>query len=146
MSNSPAPLALTAVMLAMRLPHFDLRSAAMNESHVAALASDLHRLAPAYQRHAISVCNGELQTGQRDWANRQPREVFTKWSLEMNESIAAYGRKLDKKLDRLNQRLAPFALRIDPSHGGGLYLGLESTDMNRPVGFHNSFPIVGKKG
>ena len=160
MSNKAAPLTITACMLLERSYHeFDTGIGPMSDPQsvhtCAALASDLHRLAPAAQRLAIAECNGEWREGQRDAMYRHmrslPKEAQNQychdWQVTFEAECEAQGSKLDKRLEKLNRRLAPFALQVTtPGDPRGHVLALESTDKARPVGYDNRFPIVGKKG
>ncbi len=155
MSTKPNPVASTAVMLAVRLfvyvgdydnddgeeqAHFVYEAGTpkgMTPDAVAALASDLHRLAPAVQRHAVAMCNGEWRTDQRRDLETWDRNTMggrTDRVDELDADIEAYGVKLDRRIAKLNAKLAPLALQAHRSGDPrGTVLRLKSTDADRPV-------------
>lgn len=147
MSNKPNPVALTAAMLMDRwhcqpvskhtlpahLRNPEPRAPIINE--VASLASDLHRLAPAFARQGVAECNGEWRDGQREAIMRAkaPQKDIDTVLDKLDASIVAKREQLTRKLIKLNARLAPFAILADGHAGGGIYLGIESTDATRPL-------------
>jgi hypothetical protein len=154
MSKKPHPVAETAAMLMDRLwfiaTQEPLKASYITLIGVASLASDLHRLAPACQRQAEAECNGEQWNGQRAEAYRKDcgARLPGQHTAEVDAAIEAGGIRLDKRLSRLNESLAPFALKATRSGDPrGCCLRLESTDPSRPVprnGFSDDWCIVGK--
>jgi hypothetical protein len=141
MSNKPNPVAFTAAMLMQRallLPMQDSVSPSHHSAAVycASLASTLHRLAPACQRQAVAMCNGEWRDGGRDaiyrtWVEgRERREALQ----AIEDSVEAYGKRLDKRLAKINEALAP--LGIKAVRGGdprGCVLRLVSLNDSHPL-------------
>jgi hypothetical protein len=143
MSAKPNPVALTAAMLMNR----EWNNAAIdklmplgpmdgNIRHLSSLASQLHRLSPACQRHAVAMCNGEWRVGDRDSICRVWLEGKERCDALRNieDSIEKYGTRLDKRLAKLNDSLAPLAIQAC-RHGDprGCVLRLVSTDATRPL-------------
>lgn len=145
MSRAPHPIALTSAMLALRhaimnrdAPNYDpsFNGIEYERGLIAArIASDLHRIAKACHKLAEAECNGEWREGQRDarFMGRDDarRQAFQR---ELDASIAKYASRLDRRISKLNESLAPFALacerRGDPR---GFTLVIVSLDPSRPV-------------
>lgn len=101
---------------------------------IAALASDLHRLAPACKRHAEAECNGEWRDGQRDAICAAFKDRQGERLEELIADIVAYGNRLDKRIAKLNEKLAPLAVQaVRTGDPRGWTLRLHSTDKSRPV-------------
>lgn len=140
MSSKPNPVALTACMLMNRFwaasPKLQPRS---HWEAIAAISSDLHRLAPACKRQGVAECNGEERDGQREAIERTHipdlRRVYRDTAIRVMEArIEANGKRLDKRVAKLSERLAPLGLKAcDGGDPRGSCLWLESTDPSRPV-------------
>ena len=122
MSAKPIPAAETAAMLALRIvPSAD---APASIAYVAILASELHRLAPAIKRHAEAACNGEWRDGQRRMAEGSLRALAA-----LDVSIEQYGKRMDRRIARINERLAPLGLIAAIGHDPrGSAISLTSTN------------------
>lgn len=97
----------------------------------ASLATAICRLAPAVERQGVAECNGEWVDGQRE---RVMRGEFRGCTLDaLDDTIAKKRSQIAKKIDALNVKLAQFALCANAHAGGGLYLGIASTDPTRPL-------------
>lgn len=141
MSNRPNPVALTAAMLMRRAwslttPDGPARDP-FTEHDCASLASDLRRLAPACVRLAVAQCNGEWRDGQRlalmKYAHGCAAGMVNPLD-ELDAEIEAYAVRLDKRIAKMNAKLAPLAL--EASNAGdprGCVLKLTSTDKSRPL-------------
>lgn len=143
MSNKPNPVALTAAMLMERaccpvtvdtgIGSWDEHTHNISIQGIAALASDLHRLAPAVARIAVGCCNHGY------WGNAQSLVLGDEMSAgyvpdAQTLQCVAYIKRIDKKLAKLNARLEPLALVAkDGGDPRGWTLRLHSTDKSRPV-------------
>ncbi len=145
MSNRPNPVALTAAMLARRPIAGPTAAGLTTELGIACLASELHRLAPA-----VAMCNGEWEDSQRsklyayrEGSNRSDQIYGAERLKALEKSIKDYGTRLDKKIAKLNAKLAPLALQCS-RHGDprGCVFKLTSTDPARPVGYDNEWPVA----
>ena len=99
----------------------------------ARLSSELCRLAPAFKRQGVVECNGEWFDGQRDRFHQEPIDVYIAWNEQVQKGIATERVRLTRKLDAINVKLAQFRLCANGHAGGGLYLGIASTDPTRPL-------------
>ncbi len=124
MSNKPNPAATLTAVLFERTYDYSLapksglyRGASIHE--IASLASDLCRLAPAIER--------------RNQLSRLPVEEYKRENDKSHGAIEAKRAQLARRLIKLNVKLAPFSLIASGYAGGGLYLGISSTDASRPL-------------
>ncbi len=154
MSHKPNPVALTAAMLVHRSATWTNPAGCvigLTAHDAACLASELHRLAPAIQRHAVAMCNGEWRDGQRQDIHRwrqenayvRPVDADRLALQELDKSIEDYGTRLDTKIAKINAKLAPLALQCS-RHGDprGRVFKITSTDPARPVGYDNEWPVA----
>lgn len=139
MSNKPNPVAMTASLICERYHYLrefgdkGPRGWSYGALESATLASIVHRIAPACQRHAIAQCNGEWRDGQRDYFYKMEREgdkAGCRKGLDaLAQSIEDYGQRLEKRIAKINARLAPFKLEVwaggDPR---GCVCRLQTTD------------------
>lgn len=150
MSHKPNPVALTAAMLMRRHcgqyplydPPFD-----HHIQTVADVASKLHRMAPAFTRYAVALCNGEQYEGQRDKAyeasKRSMYPVANEKAIiaEMEAAIGKEGQRLERKLAKVNEFLAPFSVQAcDGDDPRGCTLWLEASPNTQPLpdnGYHD---------
>jgi hypothetical protein len=102
----------------------------------AALATAICRLAPAVERQGVAECNGEWFDGQRESIMRRDnlsQSIISDLLGILDDEIQAKRAKIAAKVDALNVKLAQFALCANAHAGGGLYLGISSTDVTRPL-------------
>ncbi len=126
MSNKPNPVALLAAILMERDDH-KRQQDRLPAYMVASLASDLCRLAPAIEHQGVAECNGEWGNGQRVHFMSMNQTAI------LDATITAKRAQLDRRITKLNERLAPFSLITSGYAGGGLCLGISSTDASRPL-------------
>ncbi len=140
MSNKPNPAALLAAMLEERrwnnaaIEH-RLPLGPLDGGHASAsLASDLCRLAPAIEHQGVAECNGEWVNESRANMYRIKDPAHQREALAtLDKSISDKRAQLERRLSKLNTLLAPFSLIASGYAGGGLYLGISSTDASRPL-------------
>ncbi len=134
MSNKPNPVALTAAMLMNRKRDlFGGIDGHHRVEEIAGIASDLHRLAPACERIAVGQCNHGYWCDAQSIVNEVEMSEGYKPDAQTLYCVGVI-RRMDKKLAKLNERLAPLALVA--KNGGdprGWSLWLETTDKARPV-------------
>lgn len=151
MSSKPNPVALTAAMLtrrALQYPYNGLHNDpgfTWSDHKLADLASRLHRLAPAANKHAMTYCNGERFDGDRDEMHKESRRLgsTTPQALQFerawNRQLAIYQqtrqKRIQKQADKLTEELKPLHIRVDyqPENPYNCALVLESTDAKHPL-------------
>lgn len=139
MSHKPNPVAMTAAMLAlMRGAGHHQRDKPARPDPIdslirdaATIASKLHRLGPAFAKHALWECNGETFDGQRDYWNTKPADQAKAGLAVVEERIVKEGERLERKLASINELLQPFGIEAKSgSDPRGVVLWLVATEGN----------------